>query len=190
MKITELSVYKGDTYKLELDGEETFFINSLVVSDFMLYKGGELSGDGNDRGGVVGARTKGSLIEAFGEPAVDHCEHDVAQSACFPAVVVVKIPGETSRAHNLDAVGRYGIADAFMQCGLHFTVLRLLSVGRVDGGEQSGELRAYALQPLDGTVPAAYTAVVVAYHLLCHIELYAALFDQIVHHAYLFDVGG
>lgn len=45
MEITELSVYKGDTYKLELDGELTYFINSAVVSDFMLRKGGELSGD-------------------------------------------------------------------------------------------------------------------------------------------------
>ncbi|MBQ9948901.1 MAG: RecX family transcriptional regulator [Oscillospiraceae bacterium] len=45
MEITELSVYKGDTYKLELDGEHTYFINSTVVSDFMLRKGGELSGD-------------------------------------------------------------------------------------------------------------------------------------------------
>lgn len=45
MLITGLSVYKGDTYKLELDGELTYFINSTVVSDFMLRKGGELSGD-------------------------------------------------------------------------------------------------------------------------------------------------
>ncbi len=45
MEITELSVYKGDTYKLELDGELTYFINSMVVSDFMLRKGGELTGD-------------------------------------------------------------------------------------------------------------------------------------------------
>lgn len=45
MLITGLSVFKGDTYKLELDGELTYFINSTVVSDFMLRKGGELSGD-------------------------------------------------------------------------------------------------------------------------------------------------
>lgn len=45
MLITGLSVYKGDTYRLELDGELTYFINSTVVSDFMLRKGGELSGD-------------------------------------------------------------------------------------------------------------------------------------------------
>lgn len=45
MLITELSVFKGDTYKLVLDDEETFFINSTVVSEFLLSKGGELSGD-------------------------------------------------------------------------------------------------------------------------------------------------
>ncbi len=46
MIITELSVFKGDTYKLELDdGELTFFVNSAVVNDFLLHKGGELSGD-------------------------------------------------------------------------------------------------------------------------------------------------
>ncbi|MBE6902276.1 MAG: hypothetical protein E7478_07355 [Ruminococcaceae bacterium] len=46
MRITELSLFKGDTYKLELDdGEQTFFVNSTVVSDFLLTKGGELSGD-------------------------------------------------------------------------------------------------------------------------------------------------
>lgn len=46
MLITALSVFKGDTYKLELDdGELTFFVNSTVVSDFMLHKGEELNGD-------------------------------------------------------------------------------------------------------------------------------------------------
>ena len=46
MQITELSLFKGDTYKLELDdGEQTIFVNSAVVNDFMLHKGGELSGD-------------------------------------------------------------------------------------------------------------------------------------------------
>ncbi|MBQ8172018.1 MAG: RecX family transcriptional regulator [Oscillospiraceae bacterium] len=45
MEITELSVYKGDTYKLELEDGQTFFINSTVVNDFMLRKGEELSGD-------------------------------------------------------------------------------------------------------------------------------------------------
>ena len=46
MEITELSLFKGDTYKLELDdGELTFFVNSTVVNDFMLRKGEELSGD-------------------------------------------------------------------------------------------------------------------------------------------------
>lgn len=46
MQITALSLFKGDTYKLELDdGEQTFFVNSAVVNDFMLRKGEELSGD-------------------------------------------------------------------------------------------------------------------------------------------------
>ncbi len=45
MEITELSVYKGDTYKLELEDGQVFFINSTVVNDFMLRKGEELSGD-------------------------------------------------------------------------------------------------------------------------------------------------
>ncbi len=45
MLITELSVFKGDTYKLVLDDEQTFFVNSTVVSEFLLHKGGELSGD-------------------------------------------------------------------------------------------------------------------------------------------------
>lgn len=45
MLITELSVFKGDTYKLVLNDEQTFFVNSTVVSEFLLHKGGELSGD-------------------------------------------------------------------------------------------------------------------------------------------------
>lgn len=45
MLITELLVYKGDTYKLELEDGQTFFVNSTVVNDFMLRKGEELSGD-------------------------------------------------------------------------------------------------------------------------------------------------
>ena len=45
MIITELSVYKGDTYKLVLDDDMTYFVNSAVVSEFLLRKGGELSGD-------------------------------------------------------------------------------------------------------------------------------------------------
>lgn len=45
MIITELSVYKGDTYKLVLDDDMTYFVNSSVVSEFLLHKGGELSGD-------------------------------------------------------------------------------------------------------------------------------------------------
>lgn len=45
MQITELSVFKGDTYKLVLEDEQTFFVNSAVVTDFDLHKGGELSAD-------------------------------------------------------------------------------------------------------------------------------------------------
>lgn len=46
MKITELSVYKGDTFKLVLDNdpEQTFFVNAAVVNDFSLRKGQELCG--------------------------------------------------------------------------------------------------------------------------------------------------
>lgn len=47
MEITELSVYKGDTWRLELDHdtEQTFFVNCSVVSDFLLRKGQEISGE-------------------------------------------------------------------------------------------------------------------------------------------------
>ncbi len=45
MLITELSVFKGDTYKLVLSDEQTFFINSAIVTDFDLHKGAELSGE-------------------------------------------------------------------------------------------------------------------------------------------------
>ncbi len=45
MQITELSVFKGDTYKLELSDGQTFFVNCAIVTDFDLHKGGELSGD-------------------------------------------------------------------------------------------------------------------------------------------------
>lgn len=47
MEITELSEYKGETWKLELDNdrEQTYFINASVVSDNLLKKGQELSGE-------------------------------------------------------------------------------------------------------------------------------------------------
>ncbi len=45
MIITELSLFKGDTYKLVVDGGEPIFVNSAVVSDFMLHKGDTISGD-------------------------------------------------------------------------------------------------------------------------------------------------
>ncbi len=45
MLITELSVFKGDTYKLELENGQSYFVNCAVVTDFDLHKGGELSYD-------------------------------------------------------------------------------------------------------------------------------------------------
>ncbi|MGN0651018.1 MAG: regulatory protein RecX [Oscillospiraceae bacterium] len=45
MEITCLELYKGDTYRIELDGDETVFVNCSVVSDFSLYKGMILDGD-------------------------------------------------------------------------------------------------------------------------------------------------
>lgn len=45
MEITCLELYKGDTYRVELDGGESVFVNCSVVSDFSLYKGMTLDGD-------------------------------------------------------------------------------------------------------------------------------------------------
>ncbi len=45
MEITDLSEYKGDTWKLELDGADVYYVNMSVVSDFSLQKGMELDGD-------------------------------------------------------------------------------------------------------------------------------------------------
>ena len=45
MEITELSEYKGDTWRLELDGEETLFVNASVVDEFALRRGQTLSGE-------------------------------------------------------------------------------------------------------------------------------------------------
>lgn len=44
-RITELSVYKGDTYKLELEGGQTFFINCAIVADYDLHEGGEMDAE-------------------------------------------------------------------------------------------------------------------------------------------------
>ena len=33
MEITELSPYKGDTWRLELDGETSVYINAAMVED-------------------------------------------------------------------------------------------------------------------------------------------------------------
>ena len=45
MEITCLELYKGDTYRVELDEGESIFVNCSVVSDFSLYKGMILDGD-------------------------------------------------------------------------------------------------------------------------------------------------
>lgn len=42
MEITELSPYKGDTWRLELDGETTVYINAAMVEDYGLCEGGKL----------------------------------------------------------------------------------------------------------------------------------------------------
>lgn len=44
-RITELSLYKGDTYKLELDSGQTFFLNCALVADYDLHEGGEMDAD-------------------------------------------------------------------------------------------------------------------------------------------------
>lgn len=44
-RITELSLYKGDTYKLELEGGMTFFLNCALVADYDLYEGGEMDSE-------------------------------------------------------------------------------------------------------------------------------------------------
>ena len=49
MQITELSLFKGDTYKLVIDEDTTVFVNSAVVSDFMLHKGDEIGSDALSR---------------------------------------------------------------------------------------------------------------------------------------------
>lgn len=43
--ITELSLYKGDTYKLELESGQTFFLNCALVADYDLHEGGEMDAD-------------------------------------------------------------------------------------------------------------------------------------------------
>lgn len=44
-RITELSLYKGDTYKLELEGGTTSFLNCALVADYDLYEGGEMDSE-------------------------------------------------------------------------------------------------------------------------------------------------
>lgn len=82
MKITELSVYKGDTYKLELDGEETFFINSLVVSDFMLHKGGELSGDALKQIQQADMRRKAKKRALYLLGSKQYCYNELYKKLC------------------------------------------------------------------------------------------------------------
>lgn len=43
MEITELSEYKGDTWRLELDGNAVYFVNISVIIDYELHKGQELT---------------------------------------------------------------------------------------------------------------------------------------------------
>ena len=42
--ITGLSVYKGDTYRLELEDGQVFFLNCAIVADYDLHEGGEMDG--------------------------------------------------------------------------------------------------------------------------------------------------
>lgn len=60
-RITELSLYKGDTYKLELEGGTTFFLNCALVADYDLYEGGEMDSELLEklqRAGPICARRK------------------------------------------------------------------------------------------------------------------------------------
>lgn len=41
-RIKELSLYKGDTYKLELESGVTFYLNCALVADYDLHEGGEM----------------------------------------------------------------------------------------------------------------------------------------------------
>ena len=45
MEITGLSPYKGDTWRLELDGETSVYINAAMVEDYGLSEGRELDED-------------------------------------------------------------------------------------------------------------------------------------------------
>ena len=44
-RITGLSVYKGDTYKLELENGQVFFLNCAIVADYDLHEGGEMDAE-------------------------------------------------------------------------------------------------------------------------------------------------
>lgn len=39
MLVTDVCEYKGDTWKIELDGERNFFVNALIIKEFDLEKG-------------------------------------------------------------------------------------------------------------------------------------------------------
>ena len=43
MKITSLAEYKGDTWEIVLDSGKKIFVNELVVSDYRLFEGKEIS---------------------------------------------------------------------------------------------------------------------------------------------------
>lgn len=55
MLITSLSVYKGDTWEIELDGGSKQYVNAFIVDRFGLKKGGELSDERLEE--ILGADT-------------------------------------------------------------------------------------------------------------------------------------
>lgn len=44
-RITELSLYKGDTYQLELESGQRFYLNCAIVADYDLHEGGEMDAE-------------------------------------------------------------------------------------------------------------------------------------------------
>lgn len=44
-RITELSPYKGDTYLLELENGQRFYLNCAIVADYDLHEGGEMDAE-------------------------------------------------------------------------------------------------------------------------------------------------
>lgn len=64
-RITELSVYKGDTYKLELEGGQTFFINCAIVADYDLHEGGEMDAGAAGKAPARGQDAQGEETRAL-----------------------------------------------------------------------------------------------------------------------------